>query len=100
MHRLMRWLKRPVPLNYATVGFCFLQGATLSIPAALLLLPLELFEPPIALSNVCVLTAISSSFALPIWSWILVRKSEKGLAAFGLATGSLIFLGGLLFPAL
>ena len=100
MNRFVRWLKRPVALNYATVVFCFLQGATLSIPAAIFLQPLELFEPPKLASSICVGTAIVSSFLLPRWCWAVREKKDKGLALFGFVTGLLILFGGLLFPAL
>lgn len=100
MNRFVGWLKRPVALNHATVVFCFLQGATLSIPAGVCLQPMELFEPPRLVSSICIGTALVSSFLLPLWSWAVMEDKEKGLALFGFVTGLLIFLGGLLFPAL
>ena len=100
MNRFVRWLKRPVALNYATVVFCLLEGAALSIPTGILLQPVNPFEPPELVSDTCVVTALVSAFLLPAWSLARLRKTEKGLALFGFVTGLLILLGGFLFPAI
>ncbi len=100
MKRFVRWLKRPVELNAATVIFCFLEGAALSIPTSVILLPINPFEPHKLVSDFCVLTAWLSALMLPFGSAAMLGNKEKGLATLGFVTVALFFLGGLLFPAI
>ena len=100
MNRLVRWLKRPVTLNYATVIFCFLQGAVLSIPAAYLLRQTRPFDPPMILSIICMFTAYGAAILLPFWSLLVIAKTETSLAILGFVSAMLAIAFGSLLQVL
>ena len=90
MNQFVRWLKRPVALNYATVIFCFLQGATLSIPAGYFLAEVRAFDPPVTISIIYICTAFGGAVLLPFWSLLVIAKTEMGLGIFGFISAILV----------
>ena len=91
MSRFVRWLKRPVPLNYATVVFCFLEGAAVSLPVAILLQPSEPPESPNLVSQISVI----SFLLLPLWCIFVNEKRNNTLVSLGIVTFALILVFGI-----
>src|SRR3954471_20737726 len=91
--------KHPIPLNFRTAVFCFLQGSALSIPVGLATRDIRHYEIPRWLEETVMITALVSLLLLPVWTLVFVPeyRSLRLLAAF---TFLLIVTLGVLFPAL
>lgn len=90
--------KKPIPLNWRTVVFCFLMGSVLSVPIGGIPSRFILWEPPEYLYDYYEWTVVGSFLLLPFWS-IAVRPYPP-LMTIGVVTFVGALLLGSLFPAL
>lgn len=99
MKRFVLWLRQPIPVNWATALYGFLQGSVLSFIAAFLLKDIRPFEPPPLLSSAVITTACVAVFTMPFWGLVMFKR-HKTLASIGIATSLGALFLGVLFPAL
>lgn len=98
MKFLRRVLQHPIPLNGDTAAYALLEGAILSIPAGALLARWRSYNPPELASILTIGSSFAALLLMPIWCALRGKRYPR-LRAWGLATATLVFLVGLLFPA-
>jgi hypothetical protein len=99
MNSLVAWAKRPIRVTLATVSFCFVEGAVLALPAAILLVPIKPFAVPERISEIVVYITLAALCGVPAWCLLCWRKHRR-LARLRLVTLLLVVAVGCLFPAL